>query len=173
VDKDRIVLAHAAALMDGHPEGRIAYINADVTRPETIVNAPELTDTLDLSEPVVLSLNALLHFVPDDAPGPHEIVRALLDPLPPGSALALTHATRDLDPVLWDKIVNIYRETSAPLYLRSREEVARFFDGLDLVSPGLVLAHKWRPKKTGLGAMEPIPDAEVSLWAGLAFKPGA
>ncbi|RKN42465.1 SAM-dependent methyltransferase [Streptomyces hoynatensis] len=172
-DKDRIVLAHAAALMDGRPEGRIAYVHGDATRPETILNAPELTSTLDLDEPVAVSLNALLHFVPDGPAGPREIVGTLLDPLPPGSVLALTHATRDLDPELWDGIVRVYRGTSAPLHLRTREEVAALFDGLDLVSPGLVLAHRWRPKDSGLGSAEPIGDAEVSLWAGVAVKPGA
>jgi hypothetical protein len=175
VDNDPIVLAHAQALMAGTPEGRTAYVEADVTKPETILGAPELAATLDLSEPVALSLNAVFHFVPDEY-GPHEILAELLAVLPSGSALSLSHLTADLDPDGITKAVASYRRSGVPAQARSRAEFERFFTGLDLLDPGVALAHRWHPEVTvphgdhatpGTG----VPDAEISMWVGVALKP--
>ncbi|MGP4114005.1 SAM-dependent methyltransferase [Streptomyces sp. 4N509B] len=177
VDNDPIVLAHAQALLTSSPEGATAYLSADLTEPETILGAAELGETLDLSRPVVLSLNAVLHFVPDefDARG---IVRRLVRALPSGSVLALTHCTGDFDPETWDRIVQVYRSSGTPAQVRSCAEVANFFTDSDLTlaDPGLVVAHRWRPDDVDQRGMarlttSEVGDAEVSLWAGVGYKP--
>ena len=174
VDNDPLVLTHARALLTSTPEGRTAYVQADVTSPEQILGSPELRTTLDLSQPVVLSLHALLHFVPDSA-DPHGIVRRLLAALPSGSALSLTHCTGDFAPATWQKIVTIYRLGGIPAQVRHKDEVAGFFDGLRVLEPGIVLAHRWRPNDLDRPVRSPdgrpVGDAEVSLWAGIGIKP--
>ncbi len=175
VDKDPIVLAHAQALMAGTPQGRTAYLEADVTKPETILRAPELAATLDLDRPVALSLNAVFHFLPDEF-GPHALLAELLTALPSGSALSLSHITADFDPQGMTQAVESYRRSGVPAQARSREEFTRFFTGLDLLDPGVVMAHRWRPQvRVPHGAHAApgtdAPDAEISLWAGVALKP--
>lgn len=178
VDNDPMVLAHAQALLTSSPRGRTAYLPADVTDPDTILQAPALHDAVDVDRPVALSLLALLHFVPDEH-DPYGIVRRLLDALPSGSALALTHATGDfLDRRAAERAAAIYRAGGTALRLRSRAEVARFFTGLDLVQPGIVMAHRWLPDQAvGQPSRRPhewahaLSDAKVSLWAAVAFKP--
>ncbi|MER7998745.1 MULTISPECIES: SAM-dependent methyltransferase [unclassified Streptomyces] len=167
-DYDPVVLRHAEALMRSTPEGRTTYIQADVRDPKSIIESERLRDTLDLSRPVALSLNALLHFVPDED-GPHEIVRFLLDALPSGSYLVLSHCTPDFEPETWANVVAVYRQGGIPAQVRSRDEVLRFFDGLELVEPGVAVAHRWRPDGTALP--EGVNDASVSIYAGVARKP--
>ncbi|TDC25693.1 SAM-dependent methyltransferase [Streptomyces sp. 8K308] len=174
VDNDPLVLAHAQALLDSSPEGRTAYLRADGTDPKSILSAPELTSTLDLTRPVALSLCAVLHFMPDDR-DPYGVVKTLVDAVPSGSALTISHATPDFDPVATAKAVEIYRASGTPAQVRTRAEVERFFAGLDLVEPGLEVAHRWRPYESSARlhvlARETMTDAEVSLLAGVAFKP--
>jgi hypothetical protein len=174
VDNDPLVLAHAQALLDSSPEGRTAYIRADATDPESILSAPALTETLDLTRPVALSLNAIVHFIPDDTEA-RDVVKRLLDALPSGSALEISHATPDFDPESTAKAVEIYRAGGTPAKVRTRAEVERFFAGLDLVEPGIQVAHRWRPVEPNprlhIGAWETLTDAEVSLYVGVAFKP--
>ncbi|MET9757882.1 SAM-dependent methyltransferase [Streptomyces sp. NPDC006372] len=166
-DNDPLVLKYAERLMRSSPEGRTTYIEADVNDPQTLLNAPELAEVLDLNRPVALSLNALMHFV-TDAQDPYGIVRRLLDVLPSGSALALSHCTPDFDPATWQKVTDIYTSAGTPVRFRSREDVARFFDGLDLLDPGVTVGHRWRPDAT---EGEAPTDAEVSLWTGVGIKP--
>jgi hypothetical protein len=172
-DNDPIVLAHARALMTSTPGGRTAYIHADATKPDTILGAPEFKETLDLSQPVALSLIALLHFIPDEDDA-YGIVNRLLSTLPSGSALVLSHGTGDLAPEAARKGEEIYRKGGVELQMRSKEEVEQFFTGLDLVEPGIQLAHRWRPDSdegtAHIGSAE-IKDADVSMWAGVALKP--
>jgi hypothetical protein len=174
VDNDPIVLAHARALMDSSPEGRTAYVHASVTRPDTVLRAPELTRTLDLSRPVALSALALLHFVPDES-GAHAVVARLVDALPSGSALVLSHGTGDFDPEAMDKVAQVYRSSGTTAQARSKEEFARFFEGLDLVAPGIEVPHRWRPDAPGAARIgteqDAVDDATVGLWAGVAIKP--
>jgi hypothetical protein len=174
VDNDPIVLAHAQALLTSSSEGRTAYIDADATEPESILDSPELAETLDLTEPVALSLNALLHFVPDDQ-DPYGIVDALMDELPSGSALAISHSTHDFAPEILARVLEIYRRGGTRGRTRGRAEVERFFDGLTLVEPGVVPAQNWRPDpvRAQLRAIAgpTVEDSEVNLWAGVAFKP--
>ncbi|MFD6023835.1 SAM-dependent methyltransferase [Streptomyces griseoluteus] len=164
-DNDPLVLKYAERLMRSTAEGRTAYIEADVNDPRSLLDAPELTDVLDMKRPVALSLNALMHFVPDDR-DPYGIVSRLLDVLPSGSALALSHCTPDFDAPTWQKVTDIYNGAGTPVQFRSRADVARFFDGLELLEPGVEVGHRWRPD-----AEPSATDAEVSLWTAVGIKP--
>ncbi|MEY9848984.1 SAM-dependent methyltransferase [Streptacidiphilus sp. MAP5-3] len=166
-DNDPLVLKYAERLMRSTAEGRTTYIEADVNDPESLLESAELAELLDLDRPVALSLNALLHFVPD-AQDPHRIVRTLLSALPSGSALAISHCTPEFDQDSWQKIEEIYNGSGTPVRFRTHKEVASFFDGLDLLEPGVVVGHRWRPDA---GPAKELTDAEVSLWVGVGIKP--
>ncbi|MFB6502468.1 MULTISPECIES: SAM-dependent methyltransferase [unclassified Streptomyces] len=139
-DNDPIVLRHAEALLVSSAEGATDYIHADVRRPEAILE--RAAGLLDFDRPIALSLIALLHFLPDDQ-DPYGITRALVDALPPGSFLVLSHGTADQHPELREKTETAYRKGAIPLRMRTRGEVEPFFEGLDLVEPGLVFATEW------------------------------
>ncbi|WP_329246181.1 SAM-dependent methyltransferase [Actinoallomurus sp. NBC_01490] len=140
VDNDPIVLRHAEALLTSTPEGVTDFLHADVRQPAAIL---ELAGArLDFERPVALSLIALLHFLPDDE-DPYGIVRTLVDALPPGGFLLLSHGTADQHPEWSGEIEAAYKKGAIPLRLRSRSEVEPFFEGLELVAPGLVFATEW------------------------------
>ncbi|MDJ1131137.1 SAM-dependent methyltransferase [Streptomyces iconiensis] len=170
-DNDPIVLQYARALLHSTPEGRTAYLHADVTRPETIIQSPELRGTLDLNLPVAVSVNALFHFVPDEL-GPYDIVEALMEPLAPGSFLCLTHGIGDIpDEELSERasdVIGIYKRGGTAFVPRTRAEVSRFFEKLELLEPGLTMAHLWRPDPE---AAERLPDDALTLHTGVARKP--
>jgi S-adenosyl methyltransferase len=166
VDNDPIVLAHAHALMVGTPEGVVDFVDADFSDPARVLDALTQLGTFDLSKPVVLSLIAVLHLVPDDR-DPHRTVATLMDAFAPGSYLAISHATADYQP---EAIGQIERDLSArgvPFRPRTLAEFSRFFDGFTVVEPGLVPPHRWRPIES---ALPPEADAEISLYAGVARK---
>ena len=172
-DLDPVVLAHAQALLTSTPEGRTAFIHADVTEPDTILNAPELRETLDLSRPVALSLIALLHFIPDER-GAYAIVDRLLSALPSGSALVITHLTGDVTPEPIRRAVEIYRANGISLLMRSKAEVGRFFTGLRLLESGIELLHHWHPGLDDLpDGVSPAEVAEAGSggWAAVGLKP--
>ncbi|WP_049573598.1 SAM-dependent methyltransferase [Streptomyces sp. SBT349] len=179
-DRDPLVLSHADALMRSTPEGRTTYLHADVTAGvDAIFDAEAFQDTIDLSKPVALSLLAILHFVPAEH-DTYGIVRQLLDELPSGSSLSITHVTADFDAAAVAKAMRIYAASGNPVRIRARKEIERFFDGLDLVGSGLEPAHRWRPdapqdearERAGIGgAEEAVTDGSVSLWAGVGIKP--
>ncbi|MFI1703676.1 SAM-dependent methyltransferase [Streptomyces griseoruber] len=165
-DNDPIVLAHAAALLRSTPDGVTEYLQADVRDPATIVEGAR--KTLDLTRPVALSLVALLHFVPDED-GAHELVDRLLAELPSGSYLMMTHATADFTPEESAAATEKLKAAGVTLALRSREEFSRFFDGLELVDPGVAVVPDWHPE---LG--EPVPgqeDGVIPGYGALARKP--
>jgi hypothetical protein len=167
VDNDPIVLTHAHALLRGSAEGRTAYAQADLTDPAAILAAPPVRETLNLSRPVALSLNAVLHFIPDQA-GVYEIVETLKAALAPGSALIISHGTGDFAPAAAPRIEQVYRSTGTPLQGRTRDQVIRFFDGWYLTEFGVVTTYRWRPDHSeDLPAMT---DFEASCYAGVAFK---
>jgi hypothetical protein len=145
VDNDPIVLVHARALLTSSPEGRTAYVDADLRRPEEILADPELRRTLDFSRPVALMLVASMHFILDED-DPYGIVRTLLEPLAPGSHLVMTHATNDyLTPEQQAASVETNRRSGVPFQLRSTEEFTRFFEGLEVLPPGIGSVVNWRP----------------------------
>ncbi|MCX4964129.1 SAM-dependent methyltransferase [Streptomyces sp. NBC_00654] len=158
-DNDPIVLRHAEALLISSPEGATDYIHADVRKPEAILeHAREL---LDFDRPVALSLIALMHFLPDDQ-DPYGITRTLVDALPRGSFLVLSHGTADQHPELRQETESAYRKGAIALRMRTRAEVEPFFEGLDLVAPGLVTATEWYQR-------EPAPENERSgFYVGVA-----
>ncbi|ABD10990.1 hypothetical protein ThrDRAFT_03004 [Frankia casuarinae] len=166
VDNDPIVLTHARALLTSTPQGRTAYLDADLRDPDGIRAAPQLHSTLDLTRPIALSVVAIFHFIPD-ADDPYGIVRRLLDALPSGSYLVLTHGTGDYDPDA-ERAAEAYRQKGMSVQPRSRSEVERFFDGLELVDPGVQVVHRWRADGS---AVEELTDARVSIYGGVARKP--
>ncbi|CQR61883.1 Conserved Hypothetical Protein [Streptomyces leeuwenhoekii] len=168
VDNDPIVLVYADELLDGTPEGITCYVEGDVTQPEKVLEAVEAAKCIDFGQPVALSMHALLHFVPDDRDA-YGIVSRLVDRLPSGSYLSLSHCTGDFEPEAWAAIVDTYEQRGTPAQVRTKAEVRRFFDQLELVDPGLVVAHRWRPEPASGPSL--VTDAQVSLYAGVARKP--
>ncbi|MCT2590999.1 SAM-dependent methyltransferase [Streptomyces sp. N2-109] len=171
-DFDPIVLRQAQALLSSTAEGRTSYVQADVTDPATLLAAPELNETLDFSQPVALSLNALLHFVADEH-RPYDIVQQLVGALAPGSYLSLSHVTTDADPETLGRVQEIYHSSGINGKLRTKPEVEEFFTGLELLEPGVEMAHRWRPSEDPEHQVVTghVEDAEVSVWAGVARKP--
>jgi len=165
-DNDPLVLAHARALLTSSPEGRTAYIQADLRQPEAILADPATREVLDFSQPVALMLIAVLPFVPDEHE-PAKVVACLLDALPPGSYLAASHFTLEHNPGA-AAAASAYRQAGVSVQARDADEFARLaFSGLDLVPPGVTLVSQWRREGTG-----PLPTpAEVSAYCGVARKP--
>jgi trans-aconitate methyltransferase len=162
VDRDPVVLIHARALLTSEPEGVTDYVEADITDPEAILT--HAATVLDFSQPIALLLLAILHFVPD-GDHPHQIVTTLLDALPPGSFLALSHPGSDVDADATEAARSFNDRAAEQATLRSRDDVMRFFDGLDMVEPGLVQVQDWRP------TTPPLAASGTSMWAGVARKP--
>jgi S-adenosyl methyltransferase len=163
VDHDPVVLAHARALLASAPEGATDYLDADLRQVRTVL--AHAARTLDFSRPVAVMLIAVMHLIVD-ADDPYGIVRTLLDAVPSGSCLALSQVASDIDAERMAEAAKRYnrlaRETQRH---RSHAEVARFFDGLELVPPGVVAVQDWRPD-TGLEAA-----ARSAMWGGVGRKP--
>jgi hypothetical protein len=165
VDNDPIVHVHANALLTGG--GTTSIVLADLRDPAAILAHPGLRAMIDFTRPVALLLVAILHFIPDGE-DPAAIVATLRDALPDGSYLALSHATVDFHPPgTASQAAALYRNATAPFVPRSREQVMAFFDGFDLVEPGLVQAPLWRPD-----GRPPRPrDLEkIGIYAGIGRK---
>ena len=168
-DNDPIVLAHARALLTSNRAGKTAYIDADLRDPGSILSSPALRENLDLSQPTAVLLFAIMHFITDQD-GPYDIVGRLLDALPAGSYLAMSHVTGDFDPRAWAEVTAVYAKNGMALRPRSLPEVERFFTGLDLVEPGVVSVPRWR-RSLGDGQPTPSSDSAVSAYGALARKP--
>jgi SAM-dependent methyltransferase len=142
VDNDASVLAHGSALLDGVPG--VTIIPGDLREPGHILAAPELVGLIDFTRPVALLMTLVLHFVPPDD-DPYGAVARLRDALCPGSFLVLSHVTGDgREPGMLTG-VDAYENASAPLVLRTREQVREFFSGFELIDPGIVFLSQWRP----------------------------
>lgn len=163
VDNDPLVLAHARALLTSTPEGACAYIHADVRDPGTIL--AEAAATLDLTRPIALMLLGIMGQLPD-SDDPDGIIRRLLDALPPGSYLALSDGT-DTNESLNEAIAAYNASSASSYHLRAPDRIARFFAGLDLVEPGVVVTAEWRPELVPIDATPPPVDAIC----GVARKP--
>jgi S-adenosyl methyltransferase len=142
VDNDPIVHVHASALLTGR--GNTAIVLADLREPERILTHPAVRDLIDPRQPVALLLVAILHFIAD-ADDPRRIVATLRDGLPPGSYLALSHATGDVRPRAATAAASVYDQATSTATLRSHQQIAAFFDGYELLDPGLVQVPQWRP----------------------------
>ncbi|MET7456997.1 SAM-dependent methyltransferase [Streptomyces sp. NPDC005574] len=151
VDNDPVVLAHARALLTSGPDGRTDYIDADFRNPAQILE--QAAKTLDFDRPIALCLVALLHFVEDEEAYP--IVRDLVEVLPAGSRVVLSHLTEDLNAENVRAVQRTYTERGFTFVLRSRAEVERFLtgSGLEIAAPGVVPAHHWRPDHAA-----PVPE---------------
>jgi hypothetical protein len=162
VDNDPIVLAHARALLTSTPEGATAYIQADARDPGRIL--AEAAQKLDLSQPVAVMFLMTLQYIPD-SDGPHEIVSRVMGAMAPGSYLAISDTTSDIDT---QRVSSTTAQLNTQmggtrLNLRSREEISRYFAGLDLVEPGLVPMPQWRA---------PADSAHtIPCYAGVGRKP--
>jgi len=166
-DNDPLVLAHARALLTSSPEGRTAYIHADLRDPASILSDPVTRDVLDFGQPIALIMVAILHFIQDeDKPG--QILSTLLDALPSGSYLAASHLTTEHDPAATTAGQRAMQRAGIAMQKRDSDEFAGLaFRGLELVPPGVVLVSEWRPTDPG---PRPTP-AEVNCYGGVARKP--
>ena len=164
VDNDPLVLAHARALLTSTPEGATAYIHADLRDPDKIL--VEAADTLDFTEPIALILSGVLGHVVDIGQA-RSIVRDLLAGLPSGSYLSLNDGTSVIAREELEQATQDYNDSGAlPYVQRTPEEIASFFEGLELVEPGVVSCPRWRP--------DPAPDdppAELDAFGGIGRKP--
>jgi hypothetical protein len=162
VDNDPIVLAHARALLTGAPEGATDYLDADLRDTGTILD--RAAQTLDFSQPVAVVLMAILHLIPD-TDDPYGIVAQFTGAVPAGSYLALSQIASDIDAkAVAEARDQVGRYMPVKQTYRSHPEVMRFFDGMEMVEPGLVPVPKWRPASAAEAAM---PSA---LWGGVARK---
>ncbi|MGW0331527.1 SAM-dependent methyltransferase [Streptomyces sp. NPDC003011] len=162
VDNDPMVLAHARALLYSTAEGATAYVDADVLDPDRILASA--AETLDLTRPTGLILSNILGHVADDDQA-RSIVTRLMDALPSGSYLSVNDGSRGTDPA-FERAQDAYNESGAvPYNLRTVDQITAFFDGLDLIDPGVVPVTSWRPDP-GSPAPEPIGEH-----GGLARKP--
>ena len=152
------------ALLTSNPEGVTAYLDADLRDTDLILE--QAADTLDFSKPIGIMLLAILHYIPDLAQA-QRIVARLLTAVPSGSFLTISHAASDISP---EEMAEMIRRMNKHLAEsnhvgRTRDVVAGFFDGLDVLPPGVVMVTRWRP--------ESVVEAEspTSLWGGVARKP--
>ncbi|HEY3980569.1 MAG TPA: SAM-dependent methyltransferase [Streptosporangiaceae bacterium] len=163
-DNDPIVLVHGRALLTSTPEGATAYADADLRDTGRVLAAARRT--LDLGEPVAVMLIAMMHNVSDDD-DPYGIVARLVDAVAPGSYLVLSQPASDIDVAAVTEVARRYNaRVPAGQRRRSRDEVARFFRGLEVLEPGIVATTEWRPT-------QPAGPAPVPMWAGVGRKPGA
>jgi O-methyltransferase involved in polyketide biosynthesis len=165
VDNDPVVISHARVLLTSVPEGKTDYVAADLRDADAVIKAAQ--GVLDFSQPVAVLMLSVLHFIPD-GDDPHAVVKRLTDALAPGSFLVICHAPSDLMP---DQIAEMTRRYvasgAAPMRPRSRAEVAAFFDGLELLGPGVVPSADWRWP----GADEPADQSSRAGYVGVGRKP--
>ncbi|KUN38581.1 hypothetical protein AQJ30_13615 [Streptomyces longwoodensis] len=146
VDHDPVAVAHSQAVLEGNQHADV--VAADLLKPREILASPQVQRLIDLERPVALLLVAILHFV-EDEDDPYAAVAELRDACAPGSMLILTHASYEgipLPPERAEGAVDVYKDIRNPLIMRSREDIARFFEGYDMVEPGLVPMPRWRPE---------------------------
>lgn len=163
-DNDPIVLTHASALLARHDPRHITVIEANLRDPESIIQHPGAQAVLDFDKPIGVLLVAVLHFIQDDE-RPHELVERLKRVLVPGSYLVVSHGTADFDLERSNAAVASYNQAGAPLAPRSLREVTQFFDGLELIEPGVVQIPWWQPDG------EVGEDSEqIWIYGGIGYK---
>jgi hypothetical protein len=165
VDNDPVVLAHARALLTSTPAGKTDYLQADLRDTDAVLKGAERT--LDFSQPVAILLYAVLHFIPD-ADDPYAVVNQLMDAVPAGSYLVICHASSDIRPEQVAEMARRYNASGAArMRPRDRREVTRFFDGLDLIAPGVVPLAEWLSP----GQADAAVDRPLAGYVGVARKP--
>jgi len=163
-DNDPLVLVHARALLTSTPEGACDYVEGDLREPEKIL--AQATRTLDFTEPVALMLLGVLHHIPDTEQA-YSIVGHLVTALAPGSFLVINHSTSAIHGAAMEEAVAHWNKVGTPtMTLRTPQQITRFFDGLDLLPPGVVSCSRWRPDLTPAGGQ----PAEVDEFCGVARK---
>ncbi|GLF99026.1 SAM-dependent methyltransferase [Streptomyces yaizuensis] len=163
VDNDPIVLAHARALLSSAPEGRTEYLDADAHDPEGILRAVE--PTLDLDRPVAVIMLGILNFVLDTGKA-RAITRTLMDAVPPGSFLVVTHPTLELGGEGNEEAMAFWNENATPpITARTGAEITSFLDGLEILDPGVVSCSRWHPDPAG-----ELP-ALVAQYGAVGIKP--
>jgi SAM-dependent methyltransferase len=167
-DKDPVAVAHSELLLAGNDQA--AVIEADFQDPEDVLGRPETRRLLDLDEPVGLLAVMMLHFVPDSW-DPAAILARYRKALAPGSYVVLSHVTADQRPDQIAEAADMIARSSSPdqLTYRSHAEVLRFFDGLELIEPGVVGCGLWHPG--GPGDISNDPDVNAHVYAGMGRKP--
>ena len=166
VDNDPIVLAHAHARLTSAPRGQVTCINANLRDPKTILQAPELTATLDLDQPAALLILSTLHLIADPAEA-RDLLQRYVAALAPGSFVALSVATNDgYSSAAGSEQRSILQSDGIPVPQRTKSEAEALFDGLELVEPGVVLVNQWRPDPDSGNS----GTAEVGLYCGVARK---
>lgn len=143
VDNDPMVLVHARALLTSAPQGATAYIDADVNDPDAII--AEARRTLDFTQPVAITMLGVLNFIVDDDEA-QAVLRRLVHAVPPGSYLVISHPTSELTDEAATRALDLWNSSgAAPMCLRTAAQLTRFFDGLELLDPGVVSCVRWRP----------------------------
>lgn len=165
VDNDPVAVAHSRSLLEGNANA--AVLAGDFTKPAEILDGVAELGLLDRSQPIALLLNALLHFVPEEAK-PGELIATYRDWTPPGSYLQICHATDELNPSeQTEELEGLYKKATATMNFRRRDEVEAFFEGYELVEPGVSLLAQWHPEEEiSVEEAERIPG-----WAGVGRKP--
>jgi hypothetical protein len=164
VDNDPVVLLHARSLLTSHAAGATAYVDADLRDLGAILT--RATAVLDFSRPVAVMLLGVLHCIPDED-DPAALVARLMEAMPPGSYLVISHPASDVATAQMATSMRAYNDQAAvPLTARSHAEVTRFFAGLDLIDPGVVQVHRWRA-----GAGDPGTGRDLPNYGALARKP--
>jgi len=166
VDIDPIAVAHSRAILAGNENATV--VQADLREPEKILAEDSIRSLIDFAEPVGLLLSAVLHFIGDDD-DPWRITRTLRDAVAPGSYLVLGHVTDEGNPAVSEAVAKVYkRSVGAGGGRRSRAGILRFFDGFQLVDPGLVFIPEWRPESP-----KDVPDDPSKFWllVGVGRKP--
>lgn len=167
VDNDPIVLAHAHTLLQSTPEGAAGYVDADLRDPEAVLKGAERT--LHVDQPIGVLLIAILHFFNDDD-DPYGIVTRLMEAAPSGSYLTVTHLSQDIQPEVMGKLAEVVESNPTMDYqfsMRSHDEILRFFQGMELLDPGLVQVDQWRPD----GPIERPPGVNPPFFGAVARKP--
>jgi trans-aconitate methyltransferase len=165
VDNDPVVLSHARALLTSGPQGATGYLDADARDVDKIL--AEAEGMLDFSQPVGLMLVAILQFI-EDKDDPYRIVARLIEALPPGSFVVISHPPTDMQrlaPGLAEALAKLSQTMAQRVTPRSREQVTGFFDGVDLIEPGVVPIQQWRPTS------DAEATAKAGMWGGVGRKP--
>ena len=168
VDNDPIVTTHSRALLSSTPQGRVDFVLADATDPAGVLADSAIGQTLDLTEPVALMLVSVLMYF-DDAEI-RTVVDTLLDALPSGSYLTISHPTGDFAPEVIAGAVQVARSTGLTYNPRPRAEVEKLFSGVELVEPGVVAMPVWYPAVSDITSDLDALSASTHYWVGMGRK---